>query len=109
MDALKTATINPAPYIGAGKDIGSLKVGKLADLIVLEKNPLDDIRNTETVTYTMVNGRLFDAATLNEIGNIEQERTQFWWENHKYNTAFPWHEASQSFSRAGCGCQLGHQ
>ncbi len=109
METLEAATINGANYIGAGTEIGSLKEGKLADLIVLEKNPLEDIRNTDTVTYTMVNGRLFETATMNEIGNVEATRTQFWWENNKYNTAFPWHEDAQSFTRPGCGCHLGHQ
>ncbi len=108
MQALQAATINGAEYIGAGNDIGSLKVGKLADLIVLDKNPLEDIRNTETVKYTMVNGRLFDTETMNEIGNTEQSRSQFWWENNKYNAAFPWHEKAQSFTRPGCGCHIGH-
>jgi len=108
MEALQAATINGANYIGAGNDIGSLKVGKLADLIVLDKNPLEDIRNTETVKYTMVNGRLFDTETMNEIGNTEAERSQFWWENNKYNAAFPWHEEAQSFTQPGCGCHIGH-
>ncbi|WP_299443083.1 amidohydrolase family protein [uncultured Aquimarina sp.] len=108
MQALQAATINGANYIGAGNDIGSLKEGKLADLIVLDKNPLDNIRNTETVKYTMVNGRLYDTDTMNEIGNTSKERTKFWWENTKSNTAFPWHEASQSFMKPGCGCHLGH-
>ncbi len=108
IQALQAATINGAKYIGAGNDIGSLKVGKLADLIVLDKNPLEDIRNTETVKYTMVNGRLFDTETMNEIGNTETERSQFWWENNKYNAAFPWHEDAQSFTMPGCGCHIGH-
>lgn len=108
MQALKAATINGAAYIGAGTDIGSLKIGKLADLIVLDKNPLEDIRNTETVKYTMVNGRLYDTDTMNEIGNTTQERSKFWWENNKYNAAFPWHEEAQSFTRPGCGCHIGH-
>jgi len=108
MQALQAATINGANYIGAGNDIGSLKVGKLADLIVLDKNPLEDIRNTETVKYTIVNGRLFDTETMNEIGNTQSERSQFWWENNKYNTAFPWHQEAQSFTRPGCGCHIGH-
>ena len=108
MQALHAATINGAKYIGAGNDIGSLKVGKLADLIVLDKNPLEDIRNTDSVKYTMVNGRLFDTATMNEIGNTETNRTEFWWENNKYNAAFPWHEEAQSFTRPGCGCHIGH-
>lgn len=109
MEALKTATINPAEYIGAGNDIGSLKVGKLADLIILTKNPLDNIRNTESITHTMINGRLYDTETMNEIGNEPKERSPFYWENNKYNAAFPWHEESNSFSRPGCGCHLGHQ
>ncbi|NNM17743.1 MAG: amidohydrolase family protein [Croceitalea sp.] len=108
MQALRAATLNGAEYIGAGNEIGSLKVGKLADLIVLDKNPLDDIKNTESVTYTMVNGRLFDAQTMNEIGNTTLERSKFWWENNRYNQAFPWHESSQSFTIPGCGCELGH-
>ncbi len=108
MQALQAATINSAQYIGAGNDIGSLKEGKLADLIVLDKNPLENIRNTETVKYTMVNGRLYDTNTMNEIGNRSKERSKFWWEITKSNTSFPWHEESQSFMRAGCGCHIGH-
>ncbi|TVZ59387.1 imidazolonepropionase-like amidohydrolase [Flavobacteriaceae bacterium MAR_2010_105] len=107
LEALKTATINPANYIGAGNDIGSLKVGKLADLIVMDKNPLEDIRNTESIVYTMVNGRLYDTETMNEIGNRPKERSKFYWENDKYNEAFPWHEESQSFTREACGCHVG--
>lgn len=109
LEALRAATLNGAEYIGASDDIGSLKIGKLADLIVLDKNPLENIRNTETVRYTMVNGRLFDTDTMNEIGNTEESRSRFFWENNKYNQAFPWHEVSRSFITPGCGCQLGHQ
>jgi imidazolonepropionase-like amidohydrolase len=104
MEALKAATINGAEYIGMGSEIGSLEEGKLADLIVLEKNPLDDIRNSESVIYTMVNGRLYDAETMNEIGNNPKKRGEFYWENNKYNAAFPWHESTQSFTAPGCTC-----
>jgi imidazolonepropionase-like amidohydrolase/Tol biopolymer transport system component len=107
MEALQAATINGANYIGAGKDIGSLKVGKLADLIVMDKNPLEDIRNTDSIIYTMVNGRLFDTETMNEIGNEPKTRTKFYWENNKYNAAFPWHEETKSFSLGKCSCNLG--
>ncbi|WP_460219244.1 amidohydrolase family protein [Psychroserpens sp. MEBiC05023] len=106
-DALKAATINGANYIGAGNDIGSLKKGKLADLIVMDKNPLEDIRHSESIIYTMINGRLYDTETMNEIGNNPKERSKFYWENSKYNEAFPWHEASQSFTRTSCGCHVG--
>lgn len=109
METLKTATINPAEYIGAGNDIGSLKVGKLADLIIMNRNPLENIRNTESITHTMINGRLYDTETMNEIGNEAKKRSQFYWEKSNYNAAFPWHEESKSFSRPGCGCHLGHQ
>ncbi len=91
MEALKTATINPAEYIGLGEEIGSLEEGKLADLIVLEKNPLEDIKNTNSIIYTMVNGRLYDASTMNEIGNHPEERGEFYWEDN-YNPSFGWHE-----------------
>ena len=109
LEALRAATLNGAEYLGMGADIGSLKVGKLADLIILEKNPLEDILNTNSVTYTMVNGRLYNTETMNEIGNREKPRTKFYWENNKYNTAFPWHEDTQSFTLPGCGCLVGHE
>jgi len=104
-EALAAATINGATYIGAGHVIGSLKVGKLADLIVLDKNPLEDIEHTNTVQYTMVNGRLYNTETMNEIGNSTQERTKFYWENANYNSAFPWHEENESFMAPHCSCQ----
>ncbi|WP_149276141.1 amidohydrolase family protein [Pareuzebyella sediminis] len=110
MEALKAATLNSAEYIGAGDEIGSLKEGKLADLIVLDKNPLEDIHNSQTVRYTVVNGRIYDTDTMNEIGNHPKERSKFWWENNRYNAAFPWHEATQSFMLPKCSCALGtHQ
>ncbi|WP_339652334.1 amidohydrolase family protein [uncultured Salegentibacter sp.] len=104
MEALQAATINGAEYIGMASEIGSLEEGKLADLIVLEENPLEDIRNSESVIYTMVNGRLYDAETMNEIGNNPKERGEFYWEDNKYNAAFPWHESTQSFTAPGCTC-----
>ena len=109
LEALRAATLNGAEYLGMGNDVGSLKVGKLADLIVLDKNPLEDILNTNSVTHTMVNGRLYDTETMNEIGNREKPRTQFYWENNKYNQAFQWHEDAQSFTLPGCGCIVGHE
>jgi hypothetical protein len=80
LQALKCATINGAVYLGLDKEIGSLKAGKLADLIVLDKNPLENIQNSNTVIYTMINGRLYDAATMNEVGNYDKKRSKFWFE-----------------------------
>lgn len=107
LEALKAATINAAEYIGAANDIGSLKEGKLADLIVLSKNPLENIENTQAIDMVMSNGRLYDADTMNEVGNEPKERKAFYWEQNGYNQAFPWHEENHSFMRGGCGCQVG--
>ncbi|HEX5171660.1 MAG TPA: amidohydrolase family protein, partial [Cyclobacteriaceae bacterium] len=91
-------------YLGMDDEIGSLKVGKLADLIVLDKNPLDDIRNSNSVVYTMVNGHLYDASTLDETGNYEKKRSKFYWEQNGYNQNFKWHEESQSYQHRQCSC-----
>jgi imidazolonepropionase-like amidohydrolase len=80
LQALRCGTLNGAKYLGMDKEIGSLEAGKLADLIVLDKNPLENIQHTESIRYVMVNGRLFDSATLNEIGNYDKKRSKFWFE-----------------------------
>jgi len=80
LDVIRCATINGASYLGMDKEIGSLEVGKLADLIVLNANPLDEIRNSEKIKYVMVNGRLYDSDSMNEIGNRDKPRLHFWWQ-----------------------------
>lgn len=77
---LRAATINVAKTLGIDRQLGTLQAGKLADLIVLDKNPLEDIHNTNSVRFTMVNGRLYDALSMNEIGNYNRPRTKFYWE-----------------------------
>ena len=66
-EVLRSATIVGAEAIGLGAEVGSLEAGKFADLIVLDKNPLENIRNTNSVSLVMVNGRLYDANTLDEV------------------------------------------
>src|SRR6185503_8236794 len=66
-DVLRCATVFGAEAIGLQKDVGSLDVGMMADLLVLDRNPLLDIRNTNSIRYVMKNGRLYDGNTLDEI------------------------------------------
>ncbi|KAB2915189.1 MAG: amidohydrolase family protein [Bacteroidetes bacterium] len=103
MEAIRSATMNGAQYIGMGDQIGSLEPGKLADLLIMDKNPLDTITNTESLRYTMINGRLYDCNTLNEV-NSPKKRAPFWWENNGYNATFHWHEETNSFMPTQCGC-----
>jgi Tol biopolymer transport system component/imidazolonepropionase-like amidohydrolase len=103
-EALKAATINGAEYIGAAAEIGSLEKGKLADLIIMDKNPLEDIKNSNSVIYTMVNGRLYDINTMNEIGNYDKKRTKFYFELDGYNQGVPVNMNTNSFLTPRCSC-----
>jgi hypothetical protein len=89
---LRAATMNGATTLGFDKQLGSLEAGKLADLIVLDRNPLEDIRNSNSVRYTLLNGRLYDSATMNEIGNHPRPRSKFYWEMDDYK-GIDWNSA----------------
>lgn len=93
---LRAATLNGARTLGLDGQIGSVEAGKLADLIVLDADPLADIHHTNSVRYTMVNGRLYDSLSMNEIGNRQRPRTRFYWElQDKHNIAggIDWNES----------------
>ena len=106
MQALRAATMNGAEYLGMETEIGSIKEGKLADLIIIDGNPLKNIQDTENVTHTMINGRLYDAPTMNEIGNKETKRTKFFWELEGSGNAYPFYQQTQSFMRPVCHCRM---
>ncbi len=102
LESLQAATINGATYLGMDHQIGSIKAGKLADLIVLDANPLENIQNSEQVKYTILNGRIYDAATMNEIGNYDTKRTFFYFEQAGSGNGFPYFNETGSHLRPQC-------
>jgi imidazolonepropionase-like amidohydrolase len=79
LEVIRIGTIFGAEAIGFGEDLGSLEPGKLADLIVLDKNPLENIRNTESIRMVMKNGRLYQGDDLQEIWPRQRNLPAFWW------------------------------
>jgi imidazolonepropionase-like amidohydrolase len=67
MAALQTATRNPARFLGKEKDLGTIEQGKLADLVLLDANPLDDIRNTTKIAGVVVAGKYFSRASVQDM------------------------------------------
>ncbi len=101
--ALNCATINGAKYLGMEKEIGSLAVGKLADLVILDANPLENIQNSEKISMVMVNGRLFDSKTMNEIGNFDKKLGKFWFQMPGANAAGATFNHSCTEGKCVCG------
>jgi hypothetical protein len=67
LEALKTATVNPAKYLGLSGSLGSIETGKLADFVMLEANPLENISNTRKVAAVVVNGRYLSKPELQKM------------------------------------------
>jgi len=89
MTALKTATIFPAMFIGADKDLGSIATGKIADLVVLNSDPLTNIRNSTDIRYVMKNGALYDGATLDQVWPEAKPFKKFFWAMDGVQTTQP--------------------
>ncbi len=88
-EALRGGTLDAAWYLGLDGDVGSLEVGKLADLFVVDGDPLDDLRRSEFVTHTMINGRLYETETMEQVGNETSTREPFYFELEGGDTIDP--------------------
>jgi len=82
-EVLRSATLTGAHYLGLDRDLGSLEPGKLADLVVLDANPLADIRNSDHIALVIQNGRVYDALTLDQLAPDKVKRPPFFWQKEK--------------------------
>ncbi|GAB4568943.1 MAG: amidohydrolase family protein [Haliangiales bacterium] len=104
-EALRAATLHGAYYLGLDRDIGSIEAGKLADIAVVEGDVLSDIRASENVRYTVINGQVFDAATMGAVtpGGAVQDVKPFYWESENGT----WYQSGSESEIHGCGCAHG--
>lgn len=83
LEALRAATLHGAEALALAQDLGSLEPGKLADLVILFKDPLTDIHNTNTIRFVMKNGELFEGDTLNQLWPVQKPLPALWWWSDK--------------------------
>ncbi|MGI8996022.1 MAG: amidohydrolase family protein, partial [Pyrinomonadaceae bacterium] len=80
LEAIRAGTLDGARYLGLDGDLGSVEVGKLADLMIMEQNPLVKLQNTETVSHVMINGVLYETGNMNEVYPQARTRPKFFWQ-----------------------------
>ena len=88
-EVLHAATIGSAETIGREHDLGSLEVGKLADLVILDKDPTLDVHNARAVRQVMRGGRLYDAATLTQLWPTPTPASRSWWQDQRVKRWLP--------------------
>ncbi|MBL0125442.1 MAG: PD40 domain-containing protein [Betaproteobacteria bacterium] len=108
LEIIRVATLNGAKYLGLDKDIGSLEPGKLADLAIIDGDVLADIRNSDRVTQVMLNGRIYDTATMNEVGAVSKARKPFFFEGARGTNAAVGIESLGDSDAQGHGLCAGH-
>jgi imidazolonepropionase-like amidohydrolase/Tol biopolymer transport system component len=99
LEAIRAATLHPARSLGLDGDVGSLEPGKLADLVVIDGDPLADIRQSDRVVQVMVNGRLYDAATMDEVGATPRKRRPLFFERSPGGYVPAWAATIPEFCR----------
>jgi adenine deaminase len=80
LEALRAATLDPARFLGRDRDFGTVERGKVADLVLLDADPLADIRNTRKINAVVLNGRLLDRKSLDAVlASLEQSAANGQW------------------------------
>ena len=109
-EALRAATIDGAWQVGLDQDLGSIKAGKLADLVIFESDPTTDIRKSENIAKVMLNGRLYEAMTLEELAPRQEPGPKMFFESLQQGSATPLAlEAIMRHAATCSGCGNGHQ
>ena len=105
LEALRSATLNPARYLGLDRFVGSLEPGKLADLVILDGDVLKDIRQSDQIRSVMLGGRLYELPTMNEVWPRRKPRAPFFFEDARGEMAVDADLAAE----AGAHGSHGHQ
>jgi Tol biopolymer transport system component/imidazolonepropionase-like amidohydrolase len=104
-EALRAFTIDGADHLGFAKDLGSLEAGKKADLVVIDGNPLENLQASAKTSHVMINGRLFDAGTMAEIGGRAAPAPTFYWQRLGNGLM----RGAEWGPTAPCHCPKGHR